>query len=97
MSLFRPFSHQHRLVCRPGWRNWLDAGDLKSPEGNLIWVRFPVPAFHSSSNTHGTRSAAHHGLPDRGDRRLAAEHRHAESPREECVEVIAEQSHCAGA
>ena len=51
----RPPSIVQAAVCRPpsavltlqtpGWRNWLDARDLKSLEGNLIRVRVSVPAL----------------------------------------------------
>ena len=28
-----------------GMVEWVDAGDLKSPESNLVWVRIPLPAL----------------------------------------------------
>src|SRR3989304_5268441 len=61
LHLKRPFGLTHLppdIQYRPGAvAEWADAGDLKSSEGNLVWVRLPpapprgsVPAIRAGSN-----------------------------------------------
>ena len=49
----------------PGWRNWLDARDLKSLEDNLIRVRVPAPAsMHAKHLRFSARSTRDGGVTD---------------------------------